>query len=129
LKIAKCELKCGGMSPLEMQRRTKSYAYRCVDVAEALPRRRFGNYVADQLLRCALSVAAHYRAACHAKSRADFISKLGTAEEEADESLLWLEALVDRRIVTEEKLAPLRDEGRQILSMIAASIRTAKRGK
>lgn len=119
----------GSMTPLEMQRRTKSYAYRCVDVAESLPRRRFGNYVADQLLRSAMSVAAHYRAACHAKSRADFISKLGTAEEEADETLLWLETLVERGVLSEAKLAALRDEGSQILNMIAASIRTAKRGK
>jgi four helix bundle protein len=72
-------------------------------------------------------VGANYRAACRAKSKPDFISKLGTVEEEADETIYWMELLIDTGIVKPARIADLMDEANQILSIVIASIKTAKR--
>ena len=82
-----------------------------------------------QLLRCATSVAANYRAAGRARSRAEFISKMGTVVEEADESVFWLEMLVDTEVVRREKIEPLLREGNELLAIFAASQRTARANK
>jgi four helix bundle protein len=71
-------------------------------------------------------VGANYRAACRAKSKADFISKMGTVEEEADETIYWMELLVDAEIVTRRRIVDLLDEANQILSIVISSIKTAK---
>jgi four helix bundle protein len=81
------------------------------------------------LLRSGTSVGANYRAACRAKSTADFISKMGTVEEEADESLYWMELLVEAGIVKAERLEPLMKERNEILAIAVASINTAKKHK
>ena len=80
-----------------------------------------------QLLRSATSVGANYRAACRAKSTADFISKMGTVEEEADESLYWMELLVEARIVRLDTLESLMKEADELVAITVASIKTAKR--
>jgi four helix bundle protein len=80
----------------------------------------------NQLLRCATSVAANYRATGRSRSRAEFISKMGTVVEEADESVFWLEMLVDSEIARKEKADPLLREGNELLAIFAASQRTAK---
>lgn len=80
-----------------------------------------------QLLRSATSVGANYRAACRAKSNADFISKMGTVEEEADESLYWMELLVEAGIVQADKLDALMKEEDELVAITVASINTAKR--
>lgn len=79
-----------------------------------------------QLLRSGTSVGANYRAASRAKSKADFIAKMGIVEEECDESLYWMEMLVEADLVDSERLAELMKEGDEILSMVVASIRTAR---
>ncbi len=76
-----------------LKRRTQQFALRVVRAVEALPNGRASNVIGNQLLRSATSVAANYRAACRAKSAADFVSKMGTVEEEADESMFWMELL------------------------------------
>ena len=82
-----------------------------------------------QLLRCSSSVGANYRSACRARSKADFINKLKTVEEEADESLYWMDFLVEAGAIDAAAVAPLIKEGNEILSIIVASIITAKSSK
>jgi len=80
-------------------------------------------------LRCGTSVGANYRAAKRAKSTADFISKMGTVEEEADESMYWMELIVEEGLMKEELLSDLYREADEILSMVVASIKTARKRK
>ena len=83
------------MTPHDFKARTKAYALRVIAVVEGLPGDTVSRTLGNQLLRCATSVAANYRASARAKSNADFISKMGTVEEERDESLFWLELLTE----------------------------------
>lgn len=117
------------MTPQEFKARTKSYALRVIKVVDALPRDLVSKVLGTQLLRCGTSVAANYRAAARAKSNADFISKMGTVEEECDESLLWLELLVDAGRVKSSRLESLMREGNELLAMTVASIKSARNGR
>ncbi len=87
------------MDKKEMKQRTKKFALRVIRLVESLPKGRTASVIGGQLLRAGTSVGANYRAACRAKSTADFISKMGTVEEEADESIYWIELLVESGIV------------------------------
>jgi len=78
------------------------------------------------MLRYGPSVGANYRAVCRAKSKPDFLSKMGTVEEEADETIYWMEILIDAEIVKQSRIADLLDEADQILSIVITSIKTAK---
>ena len=115
------------MTKQEMQARTKRYALRVIKLIDALPRNTTAQTIGKQLLRSGTSVGANYRAACRAKSTADFISKLSIVEEEADESVYWMELLVESNIVKKALLSSLIDEGDQILAIIVSAIRTLKR--
>ena len=110
----------------EMKNRTKTFANRIVKLCSALP----GNWVAQtlgkQLLRSGTSVGANYRAVCRAKSSADFINKLRIVEEECDESLFWMELLVDNNLVKPARLESLMTEADELLSIIVASAKTAR---
>ncbi len=117
------------MQSEEMRERTMEFALRVLEVVDSLPNSQKGRNIANQLCRAGTSVAANYRAACRAKSRADFISKLGTVEEENDEVLFWLELVVRSGTLPESRLTPLMEEANEILSMVVASIRTAKRNR
>ena len=108
------------------KKRTKAYALRVIHVVESLPDTRTGRVISSQLLRCSTSVGANYRAVARAKSQADFISKMGTVEEESDESLYWMELLIESGLVERECLADLMAEGNEILAMVVSSIRTAR---
>ena len=90
-----------------MKQRTKSYALRVIRVVSSLQNNVVGRNIGGQLLRAGTSVAANYRAACRARSRADFLSKLGIVEEETDESLFWQELLVEAGILEPAKLVKL----------------------
>ena len=115
------------MNPDEFKTRTRQFAVRVFRLAESLPETPTARVIRNQILRCGSSVGANYRAACRAKSKPDFVSKLGTVEEEADETIYWMELLIDTGIVKPRRLAGLRDEANQILSIVIASIKTAKR--
>jgi four helix bundle protein len=117
------------MSPEELKARTKAYGLRVIRVVEALPKTQTSAVLGRQLLRCATSVGANYRAACRAKSPADFIVKLLIVEEETDESLYWMEMLVEADIVPKAKLHDLTEEGTEILKIVVASTRTARTHK
>ncbi len=114
------------MTREEMKKRTKTYANRIVKVCSALP----GNWVAQtlgkQLLRSGTSVGANYRAVCRAKSNSDFINKLRIVEEECDESLFWMELLVDNNLVKALRLRDLMKEADEILAIVVSSAKTAR---
>ena len=105
------------MDPEEMKRRTKQFALRVIRLVESLAKEQTAQVIGRQLLRSATSVAANYRAACRAKSTADFISKMGTVEEEADESLFWMELLVETGITKREKLELLMKEADELVAI------------
>lgn len=115
------------MNKEEMKRRTKQFALRVIRLVESLPRGQTAVVIGRQLLRSGTSVGANYRAACRAKSTADFISKMGTVEEEADESLYWMELLIETGMVKPEPLESLMKEADELLAITVASINTAKR--
>jgi four helix bundle protein len=114
------------MNPEEFKKRTKAYALRVIRLVEALPRNDTSKVLGRQLLRCGTSVGANYRSACRAKSRPDFISKMDIVEEEADESLYWMELLIESGQVKDSRLASLMKEGDEILALTVASINTAR---
>ena len=109
-----------------MKDRTKQFAIRIVTVCRALPASREGNVLGNQLLLSGTALAANYRAVCRARSEAEFVSKMSIVVEEADETVFWLEMLVDTRIVPSGKLTLLLKETNELLAICAASLRTAK---
>jgi four helix bundle protein len=109
-----------------MKARTKRFALQAVRVSQGLPRSSEASVLGKQLLRSATSIAANYRAACRARSTTEFVSKLGVVEEEADETLLWLELLTDAGILHRDKGGELIGECEQILRIVVASIKTAR---
>jgi four helix bundle protein len=113
----------------ELRDRTKAFALRVIKLVNALPNTQVGRVIENQLLRCGTSVGANYRAAKRVKSTADFISKMGTVEEEADESMYWMELIVETGLVNENRISDLYQEADEILAMVVASIKTARRNK
>ena len=116
------------MNSEDFKRKTKDFALRIIRLVESLPNTRTANTIGNQLVRCGTSVGANYRAACRARSDADFIAKMGIVEEEADESMFWIELLIEAGIVKRELLDNLLNEADEILAMTVSSINTA-RGK
>src|SRR5215470_14890359 len=114
------------MDEAELKARTKRFALRCIKLADSLPNRRSANIVAGQLIRCGTSVGANYRAACRGRSPAEFISKLGTVEEEADESGFWMEMIMDSGMKSTKLVQPLHGEAEQLTKIMVASIRTIR---
>lgn len=110
----------------EMKKRTKAFGLRVIKLTESLPNKRTANIIGNQLLRCGTSVGANYRAACRARSNADFIAKMGIVEEESDESIYWIEMLVEAGIIKQKLVDNLLDEANQILAIIVSAINTAR---
>jgi four helix bundle protein len=98
------------MTEPDLKKRTKAFPLRVLTLVDALPKTTAGGALASQIVRSGTSVAANYRAACRAKSPADFISKMGTVEEEADETLLWLELHDESGLVSAAKLTAIKEE-------------------
>ena len=114
------------MTSKEMKTRTKQFAMQIIKLCRLLPRTREGRLLGDQLFRAGTSVAANYRAACRARSKAGFIAKLGIVEEEADESLFWLELIQELELCQDKLLQSLMKEGNEILAIVVSSINTAR---
>jgi four helix bundle protein len=112
-----------------MKRRTKEFAKQIIELCRKLPSNREGRLIGDQIFRSGTSVAANYRSACRGRSKAEFISKLSIVEEEADETLLWLELISEMKVFNYEKMDELMKENDEILAIVVASIRTAKKNK
>jgi four helix bundle protein len=114
------------MTREEMKKRTKEYANRVVRLCAALPNNWIARILGGQLLRSGTSVGANYRAVCRAKSNADFINKLRVVEEECDESLFWMELLIENHFIKVSRLHAPMNEGNEILSIVVASAKTAR---
>ncbi len=114
------------MNESQFKERTKQVALRIIRVVEALPTTRTADVIGRQLLRSGTSIGANYRAACRGRSAADMTAKLAIVEEEADESLYWLELLVDAGILRASRLKKLSDEIDEILAMVVASQKTLR---
>lgn len=106
--------------------RTKRFGLAVIQLVEKLPRSRASEILGRQLLRSGTSVGANYRAACRGRSASDVIAKLGLVEEETDESIYWMELLVEGRVVTSDRLTALIKEANEILAMTVASIKTLR---
>ena len=97
-----------------------------IGLVDALPKSRSGDVIGRQLLRCATSIGANYRAACRSRSSADMISRLSIVEEEADETLYWLDLLVDSKKIESDYVKAVRNEVHEIVAMTVASIKTLR---
>jgi four helix bundle protein len=114
------------MTQDEMKLRTKKIALRTIKLVESLPNTKTGDVIGRQLLRSGTSVGANYRAACRAKSTADFINELAIVEEEGDESMYWIELLVESNLVKLNLVENLLGEADEILSIVVSAIKTSK---
>ena len=113
----------------DLKKRTKAFALRILKLVDALPKTTAGRALASQIVRAGTSVAANYRAACRARSTADFIARMGIVEEEADETLCWLELLEESDLVTAAKLTAIKEEANELIAITVASIKTARRNR
>ncbi|RJR32774.1 MAG: four helix bundle protein [Desulfobacteraceae bacterium] len=109
-----------------LEERTKDFALQIIKLVERLPRTKTTKIIGGQLLKAGTSVGASYRASYRARSREEFIASMGIVERESDQSLYWLELLVAAGLVTQEEVAPLMDEARQLIAVAVSSINTAR---
>ena len=110
----------------DLKRRTKGFAISAIRLCQSLLRSQAGTVITRQLLRSATSVGANYRAVCRARSTADFVSKLGIVLEEADETLFWLELLIESGVAKADATSSLLREANELVSIFVVSLRTAK---
>ena len=113
----------------DLKKRTKAFALRILKLVDALPKTTVGRALASQIVRSGTSIAANYRAACRARSTADFIAKMGIVEEEADETLFWLELLEESKLVPAAKLTAIKQEANELIAITVVSIKTARRNR
>ena len=116
------------MDQRELKLRTKNFALRIYKLVNALPNTIAGNDIAHQLFRAGTSVAANYRAACRGRSKAEFVAKMGTVAEEADESCFWMELVIEGDLLPAAQGQPLLDEADELTAIFTASTKTAKLG-
>jgi len=114
------------MDSEQLKDRTKKLAINIIRLTDTLPKSDSTSILNRQIIRSATSVAANYRSACWARSRADFVNKLGIVEEEADETLFWIEMLIESGKAKEESILVLQKEIREIVAIFFASHKTAK---
>ena len=105
--------------------RTKKFAYSCIDLSMQLPNNYLGNHVKGQLIRSSTSIAANYRATCHAQSKASFVAKISIVVEEADESEFWLQLIIDKNLINKENVSGVLKEANELTSIFVVSRRTA----
>jgi four helix bundle protein len=110
----------------QLKERTKQFAIRVVNLFRSLPRTEEAQVLGRQVLRSGTGVAANYRAVCRARSRPEFIAKLGVVLEEADETVFWLELLIETGIVQQSRLEPLLKEANELTSIFVLSRHTAR---
>jgi four helix bundle protein len=115
------------MNNENLKLRTKRFALRIIKMVESLPKDQVSRVLGNQLLRSGTSVGANYRAACRRKSVADFTSKMGTVEEEADESGYWMELLLDSGRIQATKISALTQKANELTAIAVSSINTARK--
>ncbi len=114
------------MNELELKQRTKQFALRVMKVVGALPENSVGRAIGNQLIRSGTSVGANYRSACRGRSKAEFVAKLGVVVEEADESVFWLELIIDGKLLTKQRIEPLLQEANELTAIMTAAHKTAQ---
>lgn len=114
------------MTSEDLKKRTKVFSIEIIYLTRLFPKNDEGFIIKKQIIRSATSVAANYRAVCRARSSADFISKIAIVEEEADETLFWLEIATEIELVNSEQAAKLMDEANQLTAIFSASRKTAR---
>ena len=127
----KCRMQnseCKIMKTDNLKQRTKEYALQVIRLVRALPSKPEGWVIGKQLLRSGTSVGANYRAACRARSRAEFVAKLGIVIEEADESAFWLDLIIESGLLKEDLVEPILKETDEILAIMISSSNTASKG-
>lgn len=117
------------MDESELRDRTKTFALRVIRLVEALPKHATGRVLGNQLLRSGTSVGANYRTACRARSKADFVSKIGIVEEEADESVYWMDLVMESGLMNHQQVEPLRNEAEELRKIFTSSRLTASRSR
>ncbi len=113
------------LDAIDLKARTKSFGLRILKLVDALLATPQGRAVANRLIRSGTSVGANYRAACRARSRAEFIAKIGVVEEEADETAFWLELIIESGLLKKEMVRPLLVEAGELVAIMAASRKSA----
>ena len=114
------------MTKDELKLRTKQFAINIIKLVEDLPNTKAGNTIGNQIIRSGTSVAANYRSACRARSNADFISKITIVEEECDETLFWIELIMDSGLLKKDRLTDMIREANELTAIFTATGRTAK---
>jgi len=109
----------------ELKLRTKQFALRVIKLLAALPKTIAGRAIANQLVRCGTSVGANYRAACRARSRSEFVAKIGVVLEETDETQLWLELIIESKLLPVKRVEPLLGEATELIAIFVASRKSA----
>ena len=113
------------MNEQELITRTKQFALRIMKLVGPLPKSIEGRAIGNQIMRSGTSVGANYRGACRARSKVEFIAKLGTVEEEADETAFWLELIIEGKLLRAKQTQPLLTEAIELVAITAASRKTA----
>lgn len=113
------------MDDVELKKRTKVFALRVLKMIDSIPKTTTGLVIAKQIVRCATSVEANYRAACRERSKAEFLSKLQAVIEEADETCRWLELIIEGGLLPAQRIDDLLDEANQITAIMIASRKIA----
>jgi four helix bundle protein len=109
-----------------IKRRTKQIGLEIIKLVDELPNKPYAWEISRQIIRSSTSVGANYRASCRAKSTPDFINKLKIVEEEADETIYWLEILEESKLIESSRVEPIKKETDEILSIIVASLKTLR---
>ena len=113
------------MNSDELKNRTKIFAHRCIKLSLELPKSALGDHIRRQIIRCSTSVAANYRAAVLAQTKAAFISKISIVVEESEETEFWLEFIMDEKLLQRKKVLPLFNEAHELSSIFISTRRTA----
>lgn len=113
----------------ELKLRSKKFSLAVIKMFQKLPKTDEARVLGKQVLRSGTSIAANYRAACRGRSKAEFVAKIGTVVEESDETVLWLELLIESDIAAGDNMGPLLNEANELLAIFAASYHTAKYGR
>src|ERR1041384_4165940 len=113
------------MKPDDLKERTKQFALRVPKLVAALPKTLAGKTIGSQLIKSGTAVGANYRAACRARSKLEFIAKIGIVEEEADESAFWMELIIESELLKLHLVQPLLDEANELAKIMASSRKSA----
>ena len=117
------------MDSIELKKRTKQFALRIIKLVNALPNNSVGKCISHQLIRSGTSIGANYRAACRGRSKAEFNSKLHIVLEEADETIFWLELIIEAEIIPQNKIESILKEANELTAIFAKLYQTAKSNK